>query len=317
MCTISLPATAFVNASAYEDFTTYTEIDPNEVITVNPSHVCWEQLDRSCDTHVYKSYGSGFFGDFEIQFEFGFKSIEAGDGDYRNIVRLLLLSNDEIILPTDYICLYAEQIGSSDDKFRLVFLQGSGGTGEFVYVGRTFSAKSTFYVRVTRRGIYCRMRIYADADHTNLLEDTGDIEGVSTRYEYVAIGIRKMSNDPYDWSTGYLANLLLEVFQKTDTKLSFELNPNPAQLGDTIKMTGNLVDEYGQPMQSSQVSVYYSIDGGVRWIYAGTLLTNSTGWFKAKGKITVVGYYFVAVVFRGTPEYTLSYHVEKLIMKLP
>jgi hypothetical protein len=274
-------------------------------------------MDRSNDTHVYKSYGSGYFGSFEIHFEFGFESIEAGDGDSRNMARLLILTKDEIILPNDCICLYAEQIGYSDDKFKLVFLQVSGGTGEFVFIGRTYSAKRTYYAKVTRRGTYCRMRVYADAEHTDLLEDTGGIKGVSTTYEYLAIGIRKMPNDPYDWSTGYHANLSLEVFQKKDTTLSFTLDPNPARLGENITLTGNLTDEDGNPIGSSPVSVYYSINDGISWVHVGTIWTNSTGWFTAKGKITVVGYYLVAVVYRATPVYKLSYHIEKLIINLP
>jgi hypothetical protein len=210
MFTGSLPAAAFVNASAYEDFTTFIEVDPKEVMTVNPSYVYWEHMDRSYKTGVYKSYGSGYFGDFEIQFEFGFKSIEAGDWSQRKIANFLVLSNEELVRLNDCIILYAQQHGSSDDKFNLVFHQRLGGDHTFVYVGITHTAKRTYYATVTRKGNNCRMRIYADAAHTDLLEDSGYIEGVSTRYEYVAIGIRKYPDDPYDWSTGYVANL--EIF---------------------------------------------------------------------------------------------------------
>jgi len=106
-----------------------------------------------------------------------------------------------------------------------------------------------------------------------------------------------------------------EFVRKIDTKMSFNLSPNPAVVGQTITLTGNLTDQYSNPIGHALVKVSYSIDNGVTWVYAGTLQTNSTGWFEAKGKLTVVGYYLIKVLYEGTVVYNPSYHIETLTIE--
>lgn len=106
-----------------------------------------------------------------------------------------------------------------------------------------------------------------------------------------------------------------EFTGKIDTKISFDLSPNPATIGQTITLAGNLTDQYSNPISHAPVEVLYSIDNGVTWVYAGTLQTNSTGWFKAKGKLTVIGYYLIKVRYKGTPKYNPSHHIETLTIK--
>jgi hypothetical protein len=102
-----------------------------------------------------------------------------------------------------------------------------------------------------------------------------------------------------------------------DTKTSFSLSPNPAKAGETITLTGNLADKYDNPIGSAPVRVYYSINDGIAWVYAGTLQTNSTGGFKATGKLTIVGFLLIAVVYKGNFMYNPSYHIETLTITLP
>jgi len=55
---------------AYEDFTTYTEEDPNSHITKNSSRVTFSNLTRPESAYVYKDFGSGYFsGDFEFKLD--------------------------------------------------------------------------------------------------------------------------------------------------------------------------------------------------------------------------------------------------------
>jgi hypothetical protein len=54
---------------AIEDFTTYTETDPNSRITTTASKVSWALLSRDEDAYVYKDKGSGYFSnDFKFNF---------------------------------------------------------------------------------------------------------------------------------------------------------------------------------------------------------------------------------------------------------
>jgi len=104
---------------------------------------------------------------------------------------------------------------------------------------------------------------------------------------------------------------------KINTKISFNLSPNPALSGQTITLTGNLKNQLGNAIGNAPIEVYYSIDNGRNWVYAGTIQTNSAGWFSAKGKLTIVGIFPIAVVYRGNFRYSQSYRIEKLTVKLP
>ncbi|MGD0496456.1 MAG: NosD domain-containing protein [Candidatus Bathyarchaeia archaeon] len=104
---------------------------------------------------------------------------------------------------------------------------------------------------------------------------------------------------------------------RINSKISFNLSPNPALTGQTITLTGNLKNQLGNAIGNAPIEVYYSIDNGLNWIYAGAIRTNSTGWFSAKGKLTIVGIFPIAVVYRGNFRYSQSYQIEKLTVKLP
>lgn len=99
---------------------------------------------------------------------------------------------------------------------------------------------------------------------------------------------------------------------KVSTKISFNLSPNPATIGQTITLTGNLKSQLGNATSNAPVEVYYSIDNGHNWVHAGTIQTDSAGGFSAKGKLTIVGTFLVAVVYHGNFRYSQSYRIETL-----
>jgi len=104
--------------------------------------------------------------------------------------------------------------------------------------------------------------------------------------------------------------------QKMNTKVSFTLSPNPAKAGQTITMLGNLTDINNNLIGNAPLEVYVKTYTGP-WQYVGTISTNSSGWFKATGKITFAGTYQVAVLYRGSYKYNMSYHIETLTVNLP
>jgi len=104
---------------------------------------------------------------------------------------------------------------------------------------------------------------------------------------------------------------------KTSTEILFKLRPNPAVLGQTITLVGYLKDQSGTAIGNVPVEVFYSIDNGVNWIHAGTLQTNSTGYFRATGKLTLVGYYLIGAIYRGNSTYNPCHHIETLGIRLP
>jgi peptide/nickel transport system substrate-binding protein len=105
----------------------------------------------------------------------------------------------------------------------------------------------------------------------------------------------------------------LPVYPKLDTKISFTLAPNPAKVGQTVAMLGNLTDISNNTIENAPLEMYLKIGNG-SWQYAATIYTNSTGWFSVGGKVTSTGTYQIAVLYRGSYKYNLSYHIETLVV---
>jgi outer membrane protein assembly factor BamB len=103
----------------------------------------------------------------------------------------------------------------------------------------------------------------------------------------------------------------LTVYQTMDTKVTFTLTPNPAKAGQTVTLKGNLTTVFNTPIGNAPLELWVKIGAGP-WQYMAALSTNSTGWFQASGKVTSTGTYQVAVVYRGTSQYKMSYRIETL-----
>jgi hypothetical protein len=105
---------------------------------------------------------------------------------------------------------------------------------------------------------------------------------------------------------------ILVVNPKLDTKVSFTLSPNPAKVGQTVTMLGNLTDINGA-IGNAPLEVYLKVGAGP-WQYSATIYTSSSGWFSVSGKVTSPGTYQIAVLYRGSYKHNLSYHVETLLV---
>ena len=103
----------------------------------------------------------------------------------------------------------------------------------------------------------------------------------------------------------------LLVYLKLDTMVEFTLSPNPATVGQTITLKGNLTDIDDNPIGGAPLELYLKVGSGP-WQLIGTLSTNSSGWFQASGTVASAGTYQVAVLYRGTSQYNLSYSIETL-----
>ena len=148
--------------------------------------------------------------------------------------------------------------------------------------------------------------IMANVNMTKLLEQ---------KFMTVALTITGKLHD----GTQFQGNTTIRIIARTglpkiSTKISFTLSPNPAILGQTITLTGNLKNQLGDAIGNAPVEVYYSINNGHNWVHAGTIHTDSAGWFSAKGKLTIVGIFLIAVVYRGNFRYSQSYRIETLMI---
>jgi hypothetical protein len=74
------------------------------------------------------------------------------------------------------------------------------------------------------------------------------------------------------------------------TEINFSLLPNPAYVGQTVTMLGNLTDRFRNPISNTKIDVY------VNGSFAGALFTNSSGWFTASSKVYTAGTHNVTAV---------------------
>ena len=91
------------------------------------------------------------------------------------------------------------------------------------------------------------------------------------------------------------------------------MSPNPAKVGQTVTVLGNLTDIQNNTITGAPLEVYLKIGNG-SWQYMATIYTNSTGWFNVPGKVTSIGTYQVAVLYRGSYKHNLSYRIETLVV---
>jgi len=166
---------------AYEDFTTYTEVDEDNDITVSQNQITVDTMRRDAASYVHKDFGSGAFGDFEIQFE---ATCSAVSGNGASVVVLGLtnsgfthedaLQNNEGILVYFY---YSSYLSPTDQVVAL--MRGSDQTQDLYYFS---SIPSTFYFTLTRSGSTVDLKIYSDAARTNLLDTLTVSDGTVYRY---------------------------------------------------------------------------------------------------------------------------------------
>jgi len=99
------------------------------------------------------------------------------------------------------------------------------------------------------------------------------------------------------------------TLQRKNTNLDFSLTPNPAYVGQTVTMLGNLTDELNHPINDTAVEIF------VNGKFVGSLFTNSSGWFTASAKVYTAGTFIVKVVFDGSEIYKPSNHIETLTVQ--
>jgi|GEM_PF-1428486 len=198
---------------AVEDFTTYTEVDPNSHITVTASRVAYAGLSTSEDAYVYKDKGVDHFaGDYEHLATVLIDAV-TGDGLVFNWVLANLINDMKGIADAagDYNGA-ATRYTNSDTSYKVSLYERVGASAySDVYVG---AVDTIYYLKIKRdEGVgtygtlYCY--IYSDAARTNLL-DTLTLtlhEKEDFRYIYACNSYNNASGFTI---TGYTENLDLQ-----------------------------------------------------------------------------------------------------------
>jgi len=152
---------------AYEDFTTYTEVDPNNHITVSVNHIDHHTV-RNEDAYIYKDYGSGYFGDsFEHHLDARIEASTTGGWD-----AIWSLANEvgsELQI----------RVGSDPDHFLVSFYRdlyqghqialAEWYNSNWYVQTYNISSSTWYYLKIIKNGTLLQLKVYSDSARTNLL----------------------------------------------------------------------------------------------------------------------------------------------------
>jgi len=167
-----------------EDYTTYTEVDPNNhIFLVGTNHID-ATLTREEDAYLYKDRGVDHFQDFA-------HLVDARSPAYISPFGTVLVWGVSNVVDDAYawtwgftVELYA--FSSLNYDVRLRTKGGTGGWGSAGVASSTkFSYGTWVYLKIIRSGTSLKCEIYSNAARTNLLETLEVTVGATEAYRYI------------------------------------------------------------------------------------------------------------------------------------
>lgn len=177
-------------ATTYEDFTTYTEVDSNNKLTVTTTKAEGANVDWNEEVYLYKDYGANYFNAIDIDFEIYLASTSNNDC-FGGIAVTNTVDDVSGFASTD-IVFYAMKgpVG--------LWLQRGTGEALDAYAG---AADTLYYCTLLRAASSdaVNAEIYSDASRETLLKTlTVSGFGTDTKYRYVFGFVNR-----YDGTSGY------------------------------------------------------------------------------------------------------------------
>lgn len=161
---------------SYEDFTTFTEVDPNSHLTVNANQIDCVNLARNEDAYVYKDFGVDHFNTINIEFD-GYLTNSGDEYALMGIGFGNEIDDMANIAGTDFFLILQEW--TSNIRFERDWFSSQEG------VGKTYNAWYYFKIERNADSDSATCKIYSDSARTNLL-NTLTITGLSTtKFRYL------------------------------------------------------------------------------------------------------------------------------------
>jgi hypothetical protein len=205
-----MPVILMGNAADFQDFNTYTEVDPNSRITVATSKVTASGVTQQEDAYVYKDFGVSYFNALNIDFEAYIDS--TGGNNVNNLVSSGLTS----ATVNDGSGWAATDVGVG---FQYADA-GGGNIGRIYLIRGALVANDSFdgipdtlyYLTLLREAANdtIELKIYSDSSRSTLL-DTLSVAGygAATRYRYLYPLTSYNSGDAGRSFVGYTQNMVI------------------------------------------------------------------------------------------------------------
>ncbi len=224
-----------------QDYTTFTEVDPNSVITVQSSTQIYANLQRDKTAYVYYDGGADAYGDFSAEFDRQGLYLSSGGvscefmvansvGDMRNLQ------------DTSGYSLMFYSVGQSSQYVTFSIRENDGGTLYTDTTASTFNTVTLWYITLEKNGEDFTAEIYSDASRTSLQESlslTLHDDMLAYRYLYAVASYNDGGSSYYN--RVYVRNLDVTGVTPSDTYYieydagSFE--QNTTELLDTANFT--------------------------------------------------------------------------------
>lgn len=161
-----------------ENLTGYNKVDSAAYLSVTSSSVTATNMPRSAVSYVYKDFGAGHFGDFELQFESQLTAISSGNAFY-----ILTMAND--LGPSSGMASltigFAEYYDGTTYKFAYGDGRQGGGGTDWI----TTNPFIMYYFHAKRIGSVATLEIYTSSAYATPVATLTCPIGIKFQYLYV------------------------------------------------------------------------------------------------------------------------------------
>jgi len=215
---------------AIEDFTTYTEVDPNNRLTVTSTKASSDDATGDEDVYLYKDFGVDNFNDIGFRFTLYVASTSVGEA-YAGISVANTIGSYLDLESTAISC----QVGKINDTTYRLFLRRGQETPDGYY---TISADTPYYCVLSREADSdtVTLKVYSDEERANLLHTfNGTGYGTATKYRYV-YGFNHRNASGSHKFDGYVESLYLSCTPAVTTQAVTNISET------TATGNGNITD---------------------------------------------------------------------------
>jgi len=186
-----------------EDFTTYTEVDPNSHLSQTTSRSTFSTLQREETAYLYDDKGSGHFdGDFEHLFDF---YVSVAESNFAGIVWAVAQDLGNYGAQSNELLLILRGYGT----YATVWIREVVGGSAYSSTTYTIALSTYYYGTVSRSGDQFQLKLYSDADRTDLLATLNLTLHSVLSYQYIYAPQSYGSGGTYE-ASGYVENLDLQ-----------------------------------------------------------------------------------------------------------
>ena len=201
----------------YQDFTAYTEQDTeNKLDIISNYKASWSSYTRNTNSYLYKDFGTGYFGDFNIEFEYNFVNHTNNYGRAAFLILTNTISGLQYYpTPNDGEGITIEQTYDFGTVTRIRYASGSENIPDSIDTLNDALSEDTLYDgKIWRSGSTVGMYVF-NHDTEEVFSDQMAISCQAdaspedyTKFRYLMVGVSDDDDDTGEkYISGYIQNL--------------------------------------------------------------------------------------------------------------